>query len=315
MPLVYRRPPSSANGPRPRPGCIGDCRRRAGPPPGRIRLVTFPPEAWPRLKEIFEGARALAVDARPAYLAAACGPDDGLRQEVETLLASHDGATSFLETPALVLDDIVSNNLGGQRIGRYQLTSKIARGMGRVYRARDTTLNRDVSIKVLLPAVASDPDRLARFSREAQLLAALNHPHIAQIHGLENSGRLQASVMELVEGPPLADRIARGAIPLEEALPLAKQIAEALEAAHERGIVHRDLKPANIKIREDGTVKVLDFGLAKALDPTSGAGDALSSPAPVAPATAAHLILGTAANTSPEQARGRPACRSAESRA
>ena len=143
--------------------------------------------------------------------------------------------------------------------------------MGEVYRARDTKLNRDVAIKVLLPAVANDPDRLARFSREAQVLASLNHPHIAQIYGLEDAGGLRALVMELVEGPTLADRIARGAIPLDEALAIAKQIAEALEAAHEQGIIHRDLKPANIKVREDGTVKVLDFGLAKAFDPTSGA--------------------------------------------
>ena len=141
--------------------------------------------------------------------------------------------------------------------------------MGEVYRALDTKLNRHVAIKVLLPAVANDPDRLARFSREAQLLAALNHPHIAQIHGLEDAGGLHGLVMELVEGPTLADRIARGAIPIEEALPMATQIAEALEAAHEQGIIHRDLKPANIKVREDGTVKVLDFGLAKALDPPS----------------------------------------------
>jgi serine/threonine-protein kinase len=277
--------------------------------------VTLPRDAWPRLKEVFEGARVLAVDARPAYLAVACGQDPALRQEVEALLASHDRATSFLETPAVVFDDTtLTNNLAGQRIGPYQLALKIgAGGMGEVYRARDTTLNRDVAIKVLLPAVANNPDRLARFSREAQLLAALNHPHIAQIHGLENSGRLYALVMELVEGPTLADRIARGAIPLDEALPLAKQIAEAIEAAHERGIVHRDLKPGNIKIRDDGTVKVLDFGLAKALDPTSGTGvDAMTSPAAGAPATAAHVILGSAAYMSPEQARGRPADKRAD---
>ena len=179
--------------------------------------------------------------------------------------------------------------------------------MGEVYRARDTKLNRHVAIKVLLPAVANDPDRLARFSREAQLLAALNHPHIAQIHGLEDAGGLQALVMELVEGPTLADRIARGAIPIAEALPMATQIAEALEAAHEQGIIHRDLKPANIKVRPDGTVKVLDFGLAKALDPTSGAAeDAMTSLGPGVRATEAGVILGTAAYMSPEQARGRP---------
>ena len=139
--------------------------------------------------------------------------------------------------------------------------------MGKVWRARDTTLKRDVALKVLPDAFASDPDRLARFQREAQVLASLNHPNIAHIYGLEESDGVHALVMELVEGPTLADRIAQGPIPLDEALPIAKQIAEALEAAHEQGIIHRDLKPANIKVRPDGTVKVLDFGLAKALEP------------------------------------------------
>src|SRR3989441_8614553 len=160
----------------------------------------------------------------------------------------------------------------GTRLAHYEIVSvRGDGGMGEVYRARDTKLNRHVAIKLLLPAVANDPDRLARFSREAQLLASLNHPHIAQIHGLEDTGGLHALVMELVEGPTLADRIARAAIPIDEALPMATQIAEALEAAHEQGIIHRDLKPANIKIREDGTVKVLDFGLPQALHPTGGA--------------------------------------------
>ena len=271
--------------------------------------MTLPREAWPQLKAVFEGARALALDARPAYLAAACGRDEALRQEVETLLASHDQATSFLETPAVLFDDtIVTKNLEGQRIGPYQLTSRIgAGGMGEVYRARDTKLNRHVAIKFLLPAVANDPDRLARFSREAQFLASLNHPHIAQIHGLEDAGGLHALVMELVEGPTLADRIAQGALPLDETLPMAKQIAEALEAAHEQRIVHRDLKPANIKVRADGTVKVLDFGLAKAFDPTGSARlDAMNLPTLSVPATQAGIILGTAAYMSPEQARGRP---------
>ena len=142
--------------------------------------------------------------------------------------------------------------------------------MGEVYRARDTKLNRDVAIKVLLASVAGDPDRLARFSREAQVLASLNHPNIAHIHGLEEANGVTALVMELVEGEDLAQRIARGAIPMDEALPIARQIADALEAAHEQGIIHRDLKPANIKVRADGTVKVLDFGLAKAMDPSAG---------------------------------------------
>ena len=158
----------------------------------------------------------------------------------------------------------------GVRRGPYEITAKIgAGGMGEVYRARDTKLDRDVALKILPEAFASDPERLARFEREAKILAALNHPHIAHIHGLEESDGVRALVLEFVDGPTLADRIAQGSIPIDEALTIARQIAEALEAAHEQGIIHRDLKPANIKVRTDGTVKVLDFGLAKALDPTS----------------------------------------------
>src|SRR5437667_1574591 len=155
----------------------------------------------------------------------------------------------------------------GARLGPYEVIAAIgAGGMGEVYRARDTKLHRDVALKILPPTFASDPDRLARFHREAQVLASLNHPHIAAIYGFEDSGDVHALVLELVEGPTLADRIAQGPIPVDEALPIARQIAEALEAAHEQGIVHRDLKPANIKVRDDGAVKVLDFGLAKARD-------------------------------------------------
>jgi len=195
----------------------------------------------------------------------------------------------------------------GTRLGSYEVLSALGvGGMGEVYRARDTKLNRDVAIKVLLPAVANDPERLARFSREAQVLAALNHPNIAQIHGLEDSGGVRALVMELVEGPTLADRIAEGAIPIDEALSIAKQIAEALEAAHDRGIIHRDLKPANIKVREDGTVKVLDFGLAKGLNPAAASSAAaMSSPTVTLHGTQAGMILGTAAYMSPEQAAGK----------
>ena len=197
----------------------------------------------------------------------------------------------------------------GARLGPYEILSALgAGGMGEVYRARDAKLSRDVAIKVLLPEVANDPERLARFRREAQVLASLNHPNIAHIHGLEDSDGLCAIVMELVEGPTLADRIDEGAIPLDEALPIAKQIAEALEAAHDQGIVHRDLKPANIKVRSDGTVKVLDFGLAKALDPAAGteAGAAMAnSPTLTSPAmTQRGVILGTSAYMSPEQAKG-----------
>jgi eukaryotic-like serine/threonine-protein kinase len=203
----------------------------------------------------------------------------------------------------------------GARLGAYEILSALgAGGMGEVYRARDTRLKRDVAIKILPASVAADRERVARFEREAELLAALNHPHIAHIHGVEESGGSLALVMELVEGETLADRIAHGAIAVDEALPMARQIADALEAAHERGIVHRDLKPANIKVRPDGTVKVLDFGLAKAMDMAGAAGEDLThSPTITSPAmTQAGMILGTAAYMSPEQARGKPVDRRAD---
>src|SRR6185295_8396787 len=156
----------------------------------------------------------------------------------------------------------------GARLGPYEIVAPLgAGGMGEVYRARDTRLGRDVAIKILPESFAHDPERLARFEREAKMLASLNHPNIGGLHGLEDADGVMALVMELVEGEDLAQRIERGAIPLDEALSIARQIAEALEAAHDQGIVHRDLKPANIKLRADGVVKVLDFGLAKALDP------------------------------------------------
>jgi Tol biopolymer transport system component len=199
----------------------------------------------------------------------------------------------------------------GTRLGVYEVTAQIgAGGMGEVYRATDIKLKRQVAIKILPAALAADPDRLARFQREAEVLASLNHPQIAGIYGLEEGGGITALVMERVEGEDLSQRIARGAIPLDEALPIAKQIGEALEAAHELGIIHRDLKPANIKVREDGTVKVLDFGLAKALDPVGSGADAAAltnSPTITSPAamTRMGVILGTAAYMPPEQAKGR----------
>jgi serine/threonine-protein kinase len=197
----------------------------------------------------------------------------------------------------------------GARLGPYELTGSLgAGGMGEVYRARDRRLNRDVAIKVLPELFASDPERLARFEREAQVLASLNHPHIAQIYGLEESGSVRALVMELVDGETLADLMSRGPVPIDQVLPIARQIADALEAAHEVGIVHRDLKPANVRVRPDGTVKVLDFGLAKALDPvaTSTGVGLQNSPTVTSPMmTGRGIILGTAAYMAPEQARGR----------
>ena len=200
----------------------------------------------------------------------------------------------------------------GTRLGPYEIVASLgAGGMGEVYRARDARLQRDVAIKVLPSSVVGDLDRLSRFTREAQLLASLNHPHIAHVYGVEHEGTTRALVMELVDGPTLADRMSNGAIPLEDALPIARQIADALDAAHERGIIHRDLKPANIKLAADGSVKVLDFGLAKTLDQGSGirdqaSGDDAHSPTLTTPAmTQAGIILGTAAYMAPEQARGR----------
>src|SRR4051794_13796133 len=202
----------------------------------------------------------------------------------------------------------------GARLGPFDVTAPLgAGGMGEVYRARDSRLNRDVAIKVLPPEFATDPARMARFSREAQVLAALSHPNIAAIFGLEESGGATALVMELVEGQTLAERIAAGTIPLDEALDIARQIADALEAAHEKGIIHRDLKPANVKINPEGKVKVLDFGLAKAMDadPISG-GNPANSPTLTLDSTRAGQIMGTAAYMSPEQARGKPVDRRAD---
>jgi serine/threonine protein kinase/Tol biopolymer transport system component len=211
----------------------------------------------------------------------------------------------------------------GTRLAAYEIVAPLgAGGMGEVYRARDASLGRDVAIKVLPEAFAQDAERLARFEREAKTLASLNHPNIAHVYGLEQADGVRGLVMELVEGPTLADRIVQGAVPLDEALPIAKQIAEALEAAHEQGIIHRDLKPANVKVRSDGTVKVLDFGLAKALGPADG-GQTTPTSSPLAMThsptlttpigvTGVGVILGTAAYMAPEQAKGRPVSRASD---
>ena len=201
----------------------------------------------------------------------------------------------------------------GAKLGPYEITGAIgAGGMGEVYRARDTKLARDVALKVLPEAFARDAKRMARFEREAKVLASLSHPGIATVFGLEDSGKVRALVMELVEGPTLADRIKQGAVPPEETLPIAKQICEAIEYAHERGIVHRDLKPSNIKQTAEGQVRVLDFGLAKALEGEAASADISNSPTLSAMATHAGVLLGTAAYMSPEQAKGKAADRRAD---
>jgi serine/threonine-protein kinase len=199
----------------------------------------------------------------------------------------------------------------GQTLSHYRITAALgAGGMGAVYRATDTKLGREVALKLLPEAFAADPDRLARFEREAKVLASLNHPGIAHLYGFEST-RLEGGAaahflaMELVEGEDLAERLKRGAIPVDEAIAIAKQVAEALEEAHEKGIVHRDLKPANVKVTPEGKVKVLDFGLAKAWEaPGAASSDLSQSPTLAHTGTAAGLILGTAAYMSPEQARG-----------
>src|SRR5215470_9586466 len=201
----------------------------------------------------------------------------------------------------------------GIHVGPYEILSQIgAGGMGEVYRARDPKLGRDVAIKVLPEAFASDAERTARFQREAKVLASLDHPNIASIYGLEDSDGTRALVMQLVEGPTLADRIKAGPISVDEAVRIAKQIADALEYAHERGIIHRDLKPANVKVTNDDAVKVLDFGLAKALEGDPSSIDISTSPTNSRMATQQGVLLGTAAYMSPEQAKAKPVDRRAD---
>jgi eukaryotic-like serine/threonine-protein kinase len=275
--------------------------------------------SWHRVKEIIEAVLARAPAERAATIQQMCGDDASLRAEAESLLTAIEQAGNFIERPAFQSQSLSAAfpagwipDMGqralepGNAFGPYTIVEFVgAGGMGEVYRARDANLNRDIALKVRPAAFALDADRFARFRREAQILAALNHPNIAAIYGLENSGDIQALVLELVEGPTLASRIGRGRIPISEALSIAKQIAEGLEAAHKRGIIHSDLKPANIKLRPDGTVKILDFGLAKALDAVD-AGSAPSEPDLPTSSAISHagLIFGTAAYMSPEQARG-----------
>ena len=274
------------------------------------------PERWRQVEEIFHAALSRVESDREAFLAHACAGDLALRREVEAVLAQHE--SGFLEAPAMdaaapTVSDAGASLLTGRRIGAYQVHERVGvGGMGEVYRARDTKLGRDVAIKILPRLFTSDSDRLARFEREARVLASLNHPHIGAIYGLEDVDGVRALVLELVNGETLADRIVRGPIPLNEAMTMARQIADALEAAHEKGIIHRDLKPSNIKITPDGVVKVLDFGLAKAASGDTATADLTQSPTITVGGTQEGVILGTPAYMSPEQARGRPADKRAD---
>lgn len=277
------------------------------------------PDRWRLVAEVYEAALDREPAARAAFLAETCREDADLRREVESLLGQEHTPVVLdheMRTVAAAVLEGVSRLQPGGTLGPYRIVALLGLGgMGEVYRARDTKLNRDVALKVLPESFTADPDRVARFTREAQVLAALNHPNVAAIHGFEDSGDVHALVLELVEGATLADRIARGPLALSEALPIARQIADALAVAHDHGVVHRDLKPANIKVCDDGTVKVLDFGLAKPVQSGQSSPSEFADPvhAPQSPmlmspvVTATGLILGTAAYMSPEQAKGRPA--------
>jgi len=278
---------------------------------------------WDRIQELFDAALKLDAPARAAFLAAACRGDEALLEEVRSLLAAHDQAGSFIQPLAATLlehppagvdgtppdaTDAIAAIPMGTRFGSYEVIARLgAGGMGEVYRAHDSKLGRDVAIKILPRQFTADPDRRARLEREARLLATLNHPHIGGIYGVEDREGVLALVLELVEGDTLAERIARGrpdkpAIGVRTALSMARQIADALEAAHDKGIVHRDLKPANIKVTPTGTVKVIDFGIAKVSVATDAPGGDL--PAINTAGTGTGILIGTPAYMSPEQALG-----------
>ena len=265
------------------------------------------PERWKQVERLYLDSIDLEPDERPRFLASA-GVDEDVRGEVESLLAHRGPGLTFIERRGIdVAAEIVTRRpaepLVGKTVGRYHVTSLVgAGGMGVVYRARDTRLGRDVALKVFPEDFSDDPDRLLRSEREARLLAALNHPNIAGIYDLAESGSIQCLVLEFVEGETLAARLKRGRISLAEALSILRQIAEALEAAHEQGVVHQDLKPANVMISPNGTVKVLDFGIAKLLAPE---GSRLSEG--TVDTCGAVAAVGTPSYMSPEQACGKPA--------
>ncbi len=269
-------------------------------------------ERWREIKRIYTSALELDPDRRQDFIRQVSNGDEEICREVESLLARQTEAEGFMNAPAMevaaraIADQELDSNLVGRTVLHYRIIDKLGEGgMGVVYRADDTKLDRQVAIKVLPDIFSGDPERLARFEREAKLLASLNHPNIAAIHGLEQADGKRFLVMELVEGETLAQRIAKGPLPVDEALEVCRQIAEGLEAAHEKGIIHRDLKPANVKITPEGKVKILDFGLAKAFQAEAAAA-ADHSPTITEVMTRAGVILGTAAYMSPEQARGKP---------
>jgi Tol biopolymer transport system component len=266
------------------------------------------PERLREVEKLFHEARERPPAERDTFLARVCAHDSALRREVESLLAQPPAGMIDAPVGALVAGLVAPaalQLLPGSSLGSYRIEGPLgAGGMGEVYRAHDTTLGRDVAIKILPQEFTTDVERRARFEREARLLATVNHPHVGAIYGVVDAEGIHGLVLELVDGPTLADRLTAGALPLREALRIARQIAEALEAAHEKGVVHRDLKPANIKVTHNGVVKVLDFGLAKAIASGAADNELRGSVAVTSDRTTPGLILGTTAYMSPEQARG-----------
>jgi len=259
------------------------------------------PELWRKIEDLFHAALEQQPEVRQAFLTAACKGDTDLQRQVELLLHQEQQAGSFMEAAALTSTGAAGESLLGLQFGPYRIVSPLgAGGMGEVYRAHDSKLGRDVAIKTLPPEFARDPDRLARFRREARTLASLNHPNIAAIYGLEESGGVDCLVLELVEGDAL-----QGPLPIAQALDYARQVAEALSAAHDKGIIHRDLKPANVKVTPQGRVKVLDFGLAKAIWAPDRDQDLSQLSTVTGVETLAGHIVGTPGYMSPEQARGK----------
>ncbi len=268
------------------------------------------PERWQRVEALYHAARSRPPGERVAFLADRCRDDESLQRDVESLLNEPVSVDGFLDTPVRAAASIAPQSapaaMIGHTLGGYHLQALLgAGGMGEVYQARDAKLGRDVAIKVLPRSVTADPDRLARFEREARMLAALNHPNICAIYGLEEADGIRFLILERVDGATLAERIQQSGLPIAEVLAIARQMAEGLEAAHDKGIVHRDLKPANIKITPDGVVKVLDFGLAKPTGDAAALADLTQSPTFGIGTTRDGMILGTATYMSPEQARGK----------